>query len=287
MTYDYLIRNALKQKKVIEIIIFAPPCYLSQNFLKELSIKFQSEILNSFIEENNYANIDKDIIIYHINMHNFRNIVKLPENKFIFAFGLNKDEIAKSEKNLINNMSNASFISYNKNKSLEPFIKVGDKEKDRNELFQYFENESTKYISKLQTNFPEQIKVYEKFDEDKISEYLQEINDKIDYIKEKIKNLNINEEEIQKETFYVNTTNLIENISDKNNKNKVKHSKYYNSDVISLYEEHVNPYEELKDKFMKELEKKMKIEKEKTELRTETGSNIKRVNCINSNDNSW
>ena len=277
MTYDYLIRNALKQKKVIEIIIFAPPCYLSQNFLKELSIKFQSEILNSFIEENNYANIDKDIIIYHINMHNFRNIVKLPENKFIFAFGLNPDEIAISEKNLINNMSNASFISYNKNKSLVPFIKVGDKENDRKELFQYFEKESTKYISNLQTNFPEQIKVYDKFDEDKISEYLQEINDKIDFIKEKIKNLNINEEDIQKETFFVNTTNLIENISDKNSKNKIKHSKYYNSDVISLYEEHVNPYEELKEKFMKELEKKMKIEKEKTELRTETGHNIKRV----------
>ena len=277
MTYDYLIRNALKQKKVIEIIIFAPPCYLSQNFLKEISLKYQGEILNSFIEENNYANIDKDIIIYHINMHNFRNIVKLPENKFIFSFGLNADEIAKSEKNLINNMSNASFISYNKNKSLLPFIKVGDRKNDREELFKYFEKESTKYISNLETNFPEQIKIYDKFEEDKISEYLKEINDKINFIKEKIKNLNINEEDIQKETFYVNTTNLIESSSDKNNKNKIKHSKYYNSDIISLYEEHINPYEELKEKFMKELENKMKIEKEKTELRSESGSNIKRV----------
>ena len=51
MTYDYLIRNALKQRKIIEIIIFAPPCYLSQHFLKELSLKFQVEILNSFIDE--------------------------------------------------------------------------------------------------------------------------------------------------------------------------------------------------------------------------------------------
>ena len=74
MTYDYLIRNALKQRKIIEIIIFAPPCYLSPNFLREISSKFQIEILNSFIDENNYANIDKDIVIYHINMHNFRNI---------------------------------------------------------------------------------------------------------------------------------------------------------------------------------------------------------------------
>ena len=277
LTYDYLIRNALKQKKVTEIIIFAPPCYLSQSFLKDISTKFQVEILNTFIEENNYANIDKDIVIYHINMHNFRNIFKLPQNKFIFAFGLNHDEIAKSEKNLIKNMSNASFISYNKNKSLFPFIKVGDKDEDRKELFKYFENESTKYISSLENKFPEQIKIYDKFEEDKISEYLEEINNKINFIQEKIKNLNINEENIQKETFYVNTTNLIEDSHDKNNKKKIKHSKYYNSDIISLYEEHTNPYEELKEEFMKELENKMKIEKEKTELRTESGSNIKRI----------
>ena len=277
MTYDYLIRNALKQKKIIEIIIFAPPCYLSQNFLKEITNKYQVEILNTFIEENNYANIDKDIVIYHINMHNFRNIVKLPENKFIFAFGLNPDEIVISEKNLKANMSNASFISYNKNKSLLPFIKVGDKESERKELFKYFQTESEKYISNLKTKFPEQIKVYDKFEEGKISEYLTEINSKINNIKEKIKNLNINEEKIQKQTFYVNTTNLIEHLSDKTDKKNLKHSKYYGSDLISLYEENLNPYEELKEKFMKELEKKIKNEEEKTELRTETGRNIKRI----------
>ena len=277
MTYDYLIRNALKQRKIIEIIIFAPPCYLSPNFLREISSKFQIEILNSFIDENNYANIDKDIVIYHINMHNFRNIHKLSENKFIFAFGLNSDEIDKSEKNLIKNMSNASFISYNKNKSLLPFIKVGDKENERKELFKYFKNESEKYISNLKSKFPDQIIIYDKFEEDKDNSYLTEINDKINLIKEKIKNLNINEENIQKETFYVNTNNLIEDTHDKNDKNKRKHSKYYKNELISLYEEHVNPYEELKDKFMNELENKMKIEEEKNELRTESGKHIKRV----------
>ena len=279
MTYDYLIRNALKQRKVIEIIIFAPPCYLSSNFLREIASKFQIEILNSFIEENNYANIDKDIVIYHINMHNFRNIHKLSENKFIFAFGLNSEEIDKSENILIKSMSNALFISYNKNKSLLPFIKVGDKEKERKELFKYFKNESEKYISNLKSNFPEQIKIYDKFEEDKSSSYLTEINDTINLIKEKIKNLNINEENIQKETFYVNTTNLIVDTQGKNNKSKniIKHSKYYKSNLISLYEEHVNPYEELKDKFMNELESKIKIEKEKNELRSESGSNIKRI----------
>ena len=277
MTYDYLIRNALNQRKIVEIIIFAPPCYLSQQFLKEMSLKFQIEILNSFIDESNYANIDKDIIIYHINMHNFRNVNKLGENKYIFAFGLNKEEIEKSEKNLVDNMSNPLFISYNKNKSLLPFIKVGDKEKDRKELFKYFEGESDKYISNLKTNFHEQIKIIDKFQEDKIPEYIKEIGDTINSIKEKIKNLNINEENIQKETFYVNTTNLLDGISDKNEKNTIKHSKYYNSDIIELYEEHINPYEELKENFMSELEMRIRKEKENMDLRTETGNNIKRV----------
>ena len=277
MTYDYLIRNALKQRKIIEIIIFAPPCYLSQKFLKEISLKFKIEILNSFINENNYANIDQDIVIYHINMHNFRNVNKLPENKYIFAFGLNKEEIEKSEKNLVDNMSNPLFISYNKNKSLLPFIKVGDKEKERKELFKYYESESNKYIDNLKSNFPEQIKIIDKYEEDKIEEYLKEIDDIINKIKEKIKTLNINEENIQKETFYVNTTNLLESPSDKTAKNENKHSKYYNSDIISLYEEHINPYEELKEEFMDELETRIRKEKENMELRTETGYNIKRV----------
>ena len=277
MTYDYLIRNALKQRKIIEIIIFAPPCYLSQEFLKEISLKFQIEILNSFIDESSYANIDKDIIIYHINMHNFRNVNKLGENKYIFAFGMNSEEIEKSEKKLVENMSNPLFISYNKNKSLLPFIKVGDKEQERKELFKYYESESNKYISNLKNNFPEQIKIFDKFQEEKIPEYLKEIMDIISKIKENIKNLNINEENIQKETFYVNTTNLLNNTPDKTEKNKIKRSKYYNSDIISLYEEHINPYEELKENFMSELEIRIRKEKENAELRTETGSNIKRI----------
>ena len=278
LTYDYLIRNALKQRKIIEIIIFSPPCYLSQNFLKELGLKFQIEIYNSFIDENNYANIDKDIVIYHINMHNFRNINKLAENKYIFVFGLNKEEIEKSEKILLDNVKNPLYITYNKNKSLLPFLKVAEKENERKDLFKYYENESTKYINNLKKNFPEQIKVYDNFQEDKMKEYLNEMEDVITKIKEKIKNLNINEENIQKETFYVNTTNLIENTSTKKeDKKNVKHSKYYGSDIISLYEEHVNPYESLKKEFMDELEHRMKNEKEKIELHSETGYNIKRV----------
>ena len=126
-----------------------------------------------------------------------------------------------------------------------------EKEQERKELFKYYESESNKYISNLKNNFPEQIKIFDKFQEEKIPEYLKEIMDIISKIKENIKNLNINEENIQKETFYVNTTNLLNNTPDKTEKNKIKRSKYYNSDIISLYEEHINPYEELKEEWRK------------------------------------
>ena len=54
-------------------------------------------------------------------MHNFRNINKLNENKYIFVFGLNHEEIEKSEKLLVDNMSNPSFISSGQ-ESISPAI---------------------------------------------------------------------------------------------------------------------------------------------------------------------
>ena len=122
MTFDYLVKNSLKAQKTIEIIIYAPPCYLSDNFLKRLAQEFQTQIYNSFIPEDSYINVTYNVVIYHINMHNFRNISKLGKNKNIIAFGLNQEEIEKSKKMLKDKMLNALFKSYNTNKSLTPFL---------------------------------------------------------------------------------------------------------------------------------------------------------------------
>ena len=117
MTYDYLIKNELISKKVIEIIIYAPPLYLTEDFLKLIEKNFQTVLRNTFIQNKEYININSDsqVIIYHINMHNFRHFNKLDENKFIFVFGLKETNEEKCIKILNEKLNNPQFISYNTN----------------------------------------------------------------------------------------------------------------------------------------------------------------------------
>lgn len=95
INYNTLIANQLKGKIIIEIIIYDPPCYLSEEFIIQLKTKFDSNIYIAFREEGNYNTIATDIIIYHINMHNIRNIINLAGNKLIVFFGFNEDEMKK------------------------------------------------------------------------------------------------------------------------------------------------------------------------------------------------
>ena len=275
LTYDYLIKNTLKKKKIVEIIIYAPPCYLSEDFLKSLANKYKIQIMNSFLDENSYGNIENDIIIYHINMHNFRNINKLGQNQFIFVFGMNEDEINKGKEKFKENMKNPLFISYNTNKSLLPFIKCENNNEKLDELFNYYKTESIKFTSNLEKRFETQIKIYDNFDEKNISEYEKEIEETIKQIKENLKG--INAEDIENETFFVDNGNLIGFESNSKEKNKLKASKYKNSQFIDLYEEHHNPYEPLKEKFLEYERKKIETQQMKAELSTKKSSNIKRI----------
>ena len=275
LTYDYLIKNTLKKKKIVEIIIYAPPCYLSEDFLKSLANKYKIQIMNSFLDENSYGNIENDIIIYHINMHNFRNINKLGQNQFIFVFGMNEEEINKGKEKFKENMKNPLFISYNTNKSLLPFIKCENNSEKLDELFNYYKTESIKFTSNLEKRFETQIKIYDNFDEKNISEYEKEIEETIKQIKENLKG--INAEDIENETFFVDNGNLIGFESNSKEKNKLKASKYKNSQFIDLYEEHHNPYEPLKEKFLEYERKKIETQQMKAELSTKKSSNIKRI----------
>ena len=275
LTYDYLIKNTLKKKKIVEIIIYAPPCYLSEEFLKNLANKYKIQIMNTFLDQNSYGNIESDIIIYHINMHNFRNINQLGKNQFIFVFGMNSAEIDKSKEKFKENMKNPLFISYNTNKSLLPFIKCENNTEKLDDLFSYYTRESIKYTLNLKKKFDTQLKIYEKFEEDKKSEYEKEIDETINKIKEELKE--IKAEDIKNETFLVDNGNLIQFESNTNEKNKLKASKYKNSPYIDLYEEHKNPYEPLKEKFLNYERQKIQNQQMKVELSTKTSSNIKRI----------
>ena len=221
----------MKKKKIVEIIIYAPPCYLSEDFLKSLANKYKIQIMNSFLDENSYGNLEDDIIIYHINMHNFRNINKLGKNQFIFVFGMNSNEINKGKEKFKENMKNPLFISYNTNKSLLPFIKCENNSEKLDELFNYYKTESIKFTSNLEKRFETQIKIYDNFDEKNISEYEKEIEETIKQIKENLKG--INAEDIENETFFVDNGNLIGFESNSKEKNKLKASKYKKNNNIN------------------------------------------------------
>ena len=285
MTYDYLIKNNYKQKKVIEIFIYAPPCYLSDKFLKKISEKYKIEILNSKIENNLYFYIKDDLIVYHINMHNFRNITKIGDNQFIFIFGINGNEINKSMEEFKNKIKNPLFKTYNKNKSLIPFLNHCNDDNDIEEEFKYFKTESIVFVSNLKKNFNDKIKIFDNFEENKSDEYLNIFDVKINEIKEQIKDIDI--EKIKNETFFVENLNLLEDdISNNNNennkdvnysnsKNKNK-SKYYKNPLIDIYEEHINPFESLKEEFINHLNT---LSKDKEEIKQDD-ENLKRVYVI-------
>ena len=270
MTYDYLIKNTLKAKKIVEIIIYAPPCYLSEDFLKEIAQTFSTDIHNAFISEDNYININNDVLIYHINMHNFRNISKLGKNKFIISFGLNEEEIEKSKGILKEKMKNALFKSYNTNKSLLPFIESDNLDK----LYQYYTNESIKFISKAKANFPNQVKVYKEYIRSRSELYIGEIEGIVDSIKKDIKD--INEEQIVKDSFYSDNKTLI-SIDTQSTEKRKKESKYKNDKYINIYEEHINPYESLKQEFLENQKKKYTSSNSVSNEIEQSYSNVKQI----------
>lgn len=272
MTFDYLVKNSLKAQKTIEIIIYAPPCYLSDNFLKRLAQEFQTQIYNSFIPEDSYINVTYNVVIYHINMHNFRNISKLGKNKNIIAFGLNQEEIEKSKKMLRDKMLNALFKSYNTNKSLTPFLNSDNLD----DLYKYYLNESVKFITKAKANFPDQVYLVDKFIEEKEPEYIRKINEIILETRKEIENINI--DQIIKDSFYSDNKTLISIENDSQSRQKIKQSKYKNSNIIRIFEEHKNPYEDLKAEFLENQKKKYSVTSKIEVNNSDTSSsNVKQI----------
>lgn len=274
MTYNTLIQNQLKSKTIIEIIIYAPPCYLSDCFLKELSNNFNSSIYNQLIEEDNYSSISSSVILYHINMHNFRNIIKLAENKLIVFLGLNEVEIKKGLNCLKEKLKNPSFKSYNTNKSLLPFFK--ENEDDMNNTIDYYLKASINFVSKCKEKIKSNIIVYESFEESLMKDYINNIDAVVSLIKDKTEKINLNN--IVEDSFYTNRTSLID--IDNTLKTKKQYSKYNGNPFISIYEEHINPFEKLK----KEYEEIINIEQNEKKEENVISSSAETINNIVENN---
>lgn len=253
MTYDYLVKNELISKKVIEIIIYAPPVYLTDEFFKALEKKYSIEIRNSFIQSKEYYNLNTSIVIYHINMHNFRVFSKLEENKFIITFGLNETECNYAFKKLNEKLKNPQFISYNTNTSLSPFLNLD--EASRKEVENYFVLSSLEFIEKSRKYIGNKFVSYEKFEETKIELYIQEFDKLVMDLSQSVKKMN--DEKLMKDSFLFSVeedVNKEKYVKEEyyHNVNKKITQNYKDNRFIKLYETHSNPYLELKEIFLKE-----------------------------------
>ena len=262
MTYDTLIQNTLKARTVVEIIIYAPPLYISNEYLKEVCTCLNATLLHCFIADNNYININNNVVVYYINMHNFRNVTTLARNKFIYVIGLNENEINKCKEVLREKMKNPLFKTYNTNKSMEMFINYKNMWNSLDDLFEYYVRESKRFVEKVKKNFNKQVKEYNVFNEGKDGKMLM---DDMMKVVEEIKGSigDISEESVKMDCFFADNKTLIsvdedydEDINNSNNDKgnnvvRMKDSKYKGSDIIDLYEEHVNMYEKEKENFLK------------------------------------
>jgi hypothetical protein len=247
MTYDNLIKNEYIKEKTVELVIFAPPMYLGEEFLKQLEKKYKMVIKNVYIE--NYLGYDSTVAIYLLNMHNF--MISRDDKYFIF-FGISEDECMRMVDVIKEKCKNPQFISYNTNPTLTPFLQANDLP---DFMKNYYKN-SVEFIEKCRKYKSQSLTVYEKFDMGKSDQYLAEIEKVITDLAVSKERVDI--ESIKKESFITESNIVIQSSSNKG-------SKYKGNRFISVFEDHDNPFSQLKEAFLRDSNSAIKIISSKIE----------------------
>ena len=307
LTTQDIINSLYKNKKIIQIFLFSPPCYISDeylNYIKErYNIHYQYKFLSFDDNEINSLNHNKFtndeininiILINYLDENCFDNTKKeLSDNQYIIAFGINTKQFEIAKEKFIEKLNNPDFFIYNKNFGLSTYFRNKNNEDKINNLFKNFLNQCYKILFEMKKKYPLKVKIYEIFNgEDNFKDiYVKDLDNIIVDIKKEIntteyekkilrkineyinnnyikKNSNQLEEKIEKK----NETNINRENSKKNDENereidliektiknkKKEHSKYFNSNIINLYQDHENIYFPLLSKFLKYEESQMK-----------------------------
>ena len=326
LTVQEMINSLYQNRKNIQIFLFAPPCYISDNYLNDIKYKFNihykykfksfddndKNMINIHINENNKNKIEI-VLINYLDENCFEKIRKeLKENQYIIAFGINSKQFEISKEKFIEKLCNPDFFIYNKNSGLFAYFKNKNNENIINNLFKNFLTQCFKILFEMKKKYPNKVKIYDLFSEEEnnINNYskdldiiindikkiinsteyekkiLKEINDyinnktiDIDYNdnKNQIKeNLELKEEINNNSKKNTNNTNGIDFISKTIKNKKNEHSKYYNSNIINLYQEHENIYFPLLPEFLKyeEAQIKEKLENKNKNLNNQVLSKI-------------
>ena len=97
LTTQELANNLYLNKKIIQIYIFAPPCYIPDEYFTNLM--------------NNKFNIHMKYIINYLEEGFYEKINKiLSENQYIIAFGINSKQFNVAKENFIEKLRNPDFL---------------------------------------------------------------------------------------------------------------------------------------------------------------------------------
>ena len=307
LTIQDMINNSYNNKKSIQIFIFTPPCYLSDDFFMLIKKKYSnihfSYKFNSFDDDQKNLVFKQDnlieiILINYLDENCFNNIdKKIFENQFIIAFGISSKEFESAKEKFSVKLNNPDFFIYNKNSGLFNYFKNKNKEDKINLLFKNFLNQCRKILFDVKKNYPNKIKIYDIYDNNLNENYIADFDKIINDIKtiinsteyeknilEQIENniqskLN-NDNNNSKENENINENNKIETNYIKNiisKKETTEHSKYYNSNIINLYQEHTNPFLNLIKNFISYEESQQKSKNDSLKNAITNNNNISKV----------
>ena len=185
LTTQELANNLYLNKKIIQIYIFAPPCYIPDEYFTNLMnnkfnihMKYRLISFDSFQQNistlknnknNNKINIEI-ILINYLEEGFYEKINKiLSENQYIIAFGINSKQFNVAKENFIEKLRNPDFFIYNKNTGLFPYFKSKNNENNINNLFKCFLNQCYKFLFEMKKNYQNKVKIYESYEGEKIN----------------------------------------------------------------------------------------------------------------------
>ena len=277
-----------------------------------------NNIINLNSNKNNENNIEI-VLINYLDPNCFDKINKeLYDNQYIIAFGINSKQFENAKEKFIEKLNNPDFFIYNKNSGLFTYFKNKNNENNINDLFKNFLSQCYKILFEMKKKYPNKVKIYDTFNEEEnnkntysndlenIINEIKKIINNTDYEKKIIKEIedyinngskqknetqnkevmDIKEEKDNKESSIISkddkNKNKIESdfISGALSKNKNEPSKYYNSNIISLYQEHENVYTPLLPKFLEYEESQIKAKLEAKKNNTNNSSSSKIIIII-------
>ena len=281
LTIQDMVNNLYMNKKQIQVFIFAPPCYIPDDYFYNLindtnniqmSYKFKSfddfeqniNAVKIHKTNSNKTNVEIKLINYLEEGIYEKMNKKLSENQYIIGFGINSKQFNIAKEKFMDKLINPDFFIYNKNTGLFPYFKNKSNENNINNLFKNFLNQCYKILFEMKKTYPNKVKIYDSYDyeENSTNKYTSDFETIINDIKNVINSTEYEKKILKEIDEYIINQNKekkvyseneisIEDIKPNiNNDNKI-HSKYYNSDIISLYSEHENIYMPLLPKFLK------------------------------------